>query len=94
MKFVNEVFQTEVSIDQEDYDPAKNQPYFLFKSKDKYEIIGLDEILSCLAVAEKAEEIPPLGISFWQFCNSRFNVEFPYEVQLNEVKENEKGKIS
>lgn len=84
--FTYEMFQNKLTDDDLEYDYEKHQPYFEFRVSDDKVLIGMDQIIECLALAEHLGEIPELGICFWQSVREKFNVKFedydiksPYE---------------
>ncbi len=75
-KFTKEVYQNEFENSDVEYIPEKHQPYYEFEKNGEKFLIGLDQILECLKLAEQIEEIPELGISFWRNASERFGI--PY----------------
>lgn len=75
-KFTKEVYQNEFENSDAEYIPEKHQPYYEFEKNGEKFLIGLDQILECLKLAEQIEEIPELGISFWGNVSERFGI--PY----------------
>lgn len=85
-KFTEEVFQNNFEDSDVEYIPEKHQPYYEFEKDGEKFLIGLDQILECLMVAEKVNEIPKLGISFWVNVSEKFGVDF-YDLMVN-LKQN------
>lgn len=85
-KFTEEVFQNNFEDSDVEYIPEKHQPFYEFEKDGEKFLIGLDQILECLMVAEKVNEIPKLGISFWVNVSEKFGVDF-YDLMVN-LKQN------
>lgn len=73
-KFNNEVFQNKMTDKDLDFDTKKHQPYFEFESKNEKVLIGLDDIMTCVAIAEKTEMIPTIDRNFWNVIEERYGV--------------------
>lgn len=75
-EFTKEVYQNEVEAYDLEYDAEKHQPYFEFETKAGTCLIGLDQILECVMLAERIEEIPKLGNSFWVNASEKFEINY------------------
>lgn len=83
-KFTNEVYQNSMKDDELEYIPEKHQPYFEFDCKGNRQLIGLDQILLCLRIAEKMNEIPSMSLSFWQSVSENCGINyFDVDVKLD-----------
>ncbi len=68
-----------------EYSTNKHQPYFEFMRGQERFVIGMDDILTCLAIAQKTGEIPPVAIAdntnpsttyrFWNEVKEKFGVD-------------------
>ena len=74
--FTNEVYQNTMSEEDLEFIPNKHQAYFEFEANGEKCLIGLDKILECMLIAEKVEQIPTLGNSFWQQIEERYGVDW------------------
>lgn len=87
-KFTNEVYQNSMKDNESEYIPEKHQPYFEFDCNGSKQLIGLDQILLCLRVAEKANEIPPMSLSFWQSVSEDCGINYFDVDNKNLIKSN------
>ena len=85
--FTNEIYQNTMSEEDLEFIPDKHQAYFEFETNGDKCLIGLDKILECMLIAEKAEQIPKLGNSFWQQIKERYGLDW-YNYSIDFDNEN------
>lgn len=81
-KFTNEVFQNAMTDEDLEFNAKKHQPYFEFEGKNEKFLIGLDDIMTCVAIAEKADMIPAINRNFWHTIKERYGVA-NYEIEID-----------
>lgn len=85
-EFTKEVYQNEVGDYDLEYATEKHQPYFEFEIKTEKHLIGLDQILECLMLAERIGEIPKLGTSFGVNASERFGINY-YDMVVSLIED-------
>lgn len=84
--FTEEAYQNEMAPSDSEYIAEKHQPYYEFEKDGKKFLIGLDQILECLMLAEKIDEIPKLEISFWVNVSEKFGIDY-FDIVVNSKKD-------
>ncbi|SFH70876.1 hypothetical protein SAMN04487830_10612 [Pseudobutyrivibrio sp. OR37] len=80
--FTNEVYQNAIEEKDLEFIATSHQAYFELETECGKCLVGLDTILECILVAEKAEQIPKLGNSFWQQIEERYGINW-YNYSIN-----------
>lgn len=80
--FTDEVYQNELGSNDIDFNYQKHQPYFEFADNNNNFLIGLNDILNCLAIAQKVDMIPAINTEFWNIVEERYNVKL-YEIEID-----------
>lgn len=75
-EFTKEVYWNAIDDCDLEYYAEKHQPYFKFETNTGTCLIGLDQILECLMLAERIYEIPKLGNSFWVNASEKFGINY------------------
>lgn len=79
--FQDEVYQAPLLSSDIEHECKKHQPYFEFERNGESFLIGLDDILTCIAIAEKVDAIPQISKNFWDTALERYGVAF-HEIEI------------